>query len=78
MISREEGLILKEMGDLLRFLRTKKNLSQEQVAFEVGISRSQYQSLERGVANFGILTLYRLAEVLEVDPAVFIISNKTT
>lgn len=75
MISLEEKVILKETADLLRDLRNKKKLSQKQLAFEIGISRTQYQAIERGIANFGVLTLYKLAEILEIDPRQLLINS---
>lgn len=76
MVSPEEKERLEKTGNLLRVLRIEKKLSQKQLAFEIGVSRSQYQYMESGEANFGILTLYRLAEALEVDPTVLIVSQE--
>jgi len=76
VISHEHKKILKETANLLRTLRIEKKLSQEQLAFEIGMSRTQYQAIERGITNFGILTLYRLAEVLEVDPISLVIPQE--
>ena len=68
MITPEQKDLLKKSGNQLRILRTERRLSQKQLAFELGVSRAQYQNMESGKANFGILYLYKLAEVLEVEP----------
>lgn len=39
------------------------------------ISTSQYEYMEKGKVNFGVLTLYKLAKVLEVDPSVFLVKQ---
>ena len=75
VISPEHRIILEKMGDLLRVLRKEKKLSQKQMAFEMEISISQYEYIEKGKVNFGVLTLYTLAKVLEVAPSVFLVKQ---
>lgn len=54
---------IKQLDDRLRI---RKDLSQVQVAFEIGTSEGQYQRIEYGKINTGILTIYKLSEILEV------------
>ncbi|MFF2486852.1 helix-turn-helix domain-containing protein [Microbacterium sp. NPDC058062] len=61
------------LGDALRALRHSRNLSQEQVALDAGLSVDTYGYLERGQTPWGrdanprIDTLLRIFTVLGVD-----------
>ena len=68
VISPEQKEQLKKLGDRLRTYRTKKGLSQAQVAYEMGISETQYQRIEYGTVNTGVLNIYKLSEILDVQP----------
>ena len=54
-------------GSNLQRCRNKANLTQEQVAEQVGISTSFYANLERGSRSMSIPVLLALAEVLHVS-----------
>lgn len=58
--------VLRRLGLQLRVLRTARELSQEDVATAAGLDRSYVSRIERGAHNMTVLTLARLAEVLEV------------
>ncbi|WP_300766773.1 helix-turn-helix transcriptional regulator [uncultured Bifidobacterium sp.] len=59
-------------GRNLQRLRNQKGISQERIAHDAGMSRSQYQRLESGAnrdgqpSNPGLRNLISLAEVLDV------------
>ena len=55
------------LGDGLRVIRRRANISQERLAEEAGFHRSYVGSVERGVANVSIDDLQTLAKVLNVD-----------
>ncbi len=57
------------LGRVLRALRERRGLSQEQLALESGYSRYYIGLLERGSRNASVLTLFRLAQVLSVAPS---------
>lgn len=52
---------LVQLGDNIRLRRIKMGISQEELAFKVGIDRSYLGGIERGERNISILTLVKLA-----------------
>lgn len=52
----------------LRALRNERGLSQEALAFEVGLHRTYVSDIERGARNPTILVVERLASALKVTP----------
>jgi len=62
---------LKSLGNQIRSLRKKRNLSQEAAALQAVIDRSYFGSIERGERNVGILTLIKIAEVLQCSVSDF-------
>lgn len=50
----------------LRLLRAKRGLSQETLAFEAGINRTNLSDVERSIRNVSIDNLSRLAKALGV------------
>ena len=63
--------IQNELGRKLKALRLDKNLTQEQLAFEVDISRDHLSNIELGKHPVNIKTLYKLAQFFEVDMKYF-------
>jgi transcriptional regulator with XRE-family HTH domain len=53
----------------LRRLRAEKGLSQDDLAYEAGVSRSYLSQLEKGVFYASLKIVGRLAETLKVEPA---------
>ena len=58
---------MKAFGDNLRKLRTKKNISQETLAYKADIPISQIGRIERGEINTTISTVLTIANALEID-----------
>jgi transcriptional regulator with XRE-family HTH domain len=56
-------------GLRLRELRRARGFSQEALTDEAGLDRTYVSSVERGHRNISLLNIYRLAEVLGVEPA---------
>lgn len=52
----------------IRERRRQKDLSQEYMAYVLGISQSQYSKLENGIKVFDIEILSKLCDVLELSP----------
>ena len=63
--------IQNELGRKLKALRIDKGLTQEQLAFEVDISRDHLSNIELGKHPVNIKTLYTLAQFFEVDMKYF-------
>ncbi len=65
--SPRERQILKSVGLKLRQVRSKKNLTQERVASEAGLSRNYYNEVENGLRNVTVINLYRILSALKVE-----------
>ena len=63
--------IQNELGRKLKALRLERGLTQENVAFEVDISRDHLSKIELGKHPVNIKTLYKLAQFFEVDMKYF-------
>ena len=63
--------IQNELRRKLKALRIDKGLTQEQLAFEVDISRDHLSNIELGKHPVNIKTLYKLAQFFEVDMKYF-------
>ena len=56
----------KVLGNRIKALRSAKNLTQEQVADQIGVSRQKYARIENGVNSITLDILSKVAEVLGV------------
>lgn len=56
----------KLLGDRIKVLRNAKQLTQEQVADLIGISRQKYARIEKGVNSSTLEILSKIAAVLDV------------
>lgn len=63
------------IGKNLKELRIRKNLSQEELAKEIGISSSNLREIEYGSGNPTILTIERIAEGLNITTSVLVSSD---
>lgn len=61
-----------EVGQKIRKLRKGKNITLEALYQSTGIARDNLSRIEAGKKNFHILTLKRIADVLEVNVKDFI------
>lgn len=55
-----------KLGGRIKALRNAKNLTQEQIADKIGISRQKYARIESGVNSVTLDILSKVAEVLGV------------
>ena len=63
----------KKLGDLVRYYRKQKGLSQEELGMAIGHSgKTSISKIERGVNDANTKTIVKIASVLGVDPVVFI------
>jgi transcriptional regulator with XRE-family HTH domain len=63
----EENFIL-NLGIHIRQLREKKNLSQQDLANDCNIPKSQIARIERAKINTTVRTLVKIANALEIEP----------
>jgi transcriptional regulator with XRE-family HTH domain len=59
---------LKEFGENLKKIRTRKGLSLRALSYECTIDFSDIGKIERGETNPTLLTLLQLAKALQVSP----------
>lgn len=59
--------ILKHLGINIKFYRTKLNISQETLAFDVNADRTYITAIEQGVKSPSIYCLYLIAQRLGVS-----------
>ncbi len=62
----------KRFGERLRDLRTKKGLSQEQLADVAGLHRTHISLIERNHRSVRLESLERLATALGVQPSILV------
>lgn len=55
-----------KLGQRIRQLRVKLDLTQEDLAFKVGVDRSYMGFIERGEKNPTLTTLMKIAKVLKI------------
>lgn len=63
----EETFII-NLGIHLRQLREKKNMSQQDLANDCSIPKSQIARIERAKVNTTVRTLIKIANALEIEP----------
>ena len=68
----KDDALLKEIGEKIREIRLKKDISQEMLANECEIDYSQVNRMELGKVNFSISYLYKIASALEANPKDFL------
>lgn len=59
--------ILKHLGINIKFYRTKLNISQEALAFDINVDRTYITAIEQGTKSPSIYCLYLLAQRLGVS-----------
>lgn len=57
------------LAGLIKELREQREITQEQLAFDAGITASALSRIERGINNPGWMTVKRLTEALGVSLA---------
>lgn len=62
-----ETLILEKIGLNIRRTRIASGLSQNQLAFEAGLTREFINKLEAGKLNVSIINLHKIAIVLNIS-----------
>lgn len=63
-----EETFIANLGIHIRQLREKKNLSQQDLADDCGIPKSQIARIERAKINTTVKTLVKIANALDLEP----------
>ncbi|MFT3822977.1 MAG: helix-turn-helix transcriptional regulator [Chitinophagaceae bacterium] len=69
MVTEADKEKLKEFGEKLKKIRKDKALSLRRLSYLCSIDYSDIGKMERGKTNITLLTLFELADALEVDPS---------
>ncbi|CTQ50736.1 helix-turn-helix domain-containing protein [Jannaschia donghaensis] len=56
-------------GSNLKHYRTEANMSQAALAVKMGVDRAHVSAMERGQQNVTIITLWHVAQALDIAPA---------
>lgn len=64
--------LAKAVGERIRYRRKAYGLSQDNLALLSGIDRSYVGRIERGEVNITVEMLYRIAKVVDCEPALFL------
>ncbi len=59
--------LLFKIGQSVRYLRLKQGISQEELAYKASLNMNSISTLERGLNNIKIKTLYKIAQALNVE-----------
>jgi len=73
----EIRFVNQSIGQHIRKIRQSKDLSQENMADELGISKGAYSKMERGITDIPLSRLLSIAKVLEVEVSEFFKTGKT-
>ena len=63
-----EETFIANLGIHVRQLREKKNMSQQDLANDSGIPKSQVARIERAKVNTTVKTLVKIANALQIEP----------
>lgn len=69
--------VRKRVGENFARIRREKGLTQEQVEEMSGFSQQYLSGLERGQRNPTIVSLYELAQALDVELSEFLVEDQT-
>lgn len=72
----EESEIIRSFGKVLREIREEKGITQERLANEIRSHFTHISRLENGHKQPTLTTLFKLAEILKVEPEDFIVRMK--
>lgn len=63
----------KVFGNVLKGFRIDRNLSQQALADYANMDRAYISKLERGISVPSIITIFKLAEILQIKPSELIL-----
>ena len=62
----------RHIGEIVRFYRLRKGITQDELAKEIGYSdKAAISKIERGVNDANYSTIVKIAKALDVDPVIF-------
>lgn len=73
----EESEIIKSFGRVLREIREERGITQERLANEIDSHFTHISRLENGHKQPTLTTLFRLADILKINPEDFIVRMRS-
>jgi len=70
--SSQEKVLLVQIGNRIKELRVKSDLSQEKLAYACDLDRTYIGSVERGERNISIINLNKIAIALKISLSDFL------
>ncbi len=67
-IETQKDRLKEEFGDVVKYLREKQGLTQEELSHTTGLSVSAISKIEQGVYDIKLFSLLKLSAGLEIDP----------
>ena len=78
-VVKESNIYLITFGDKLRMHRVSQDISQQQLAYETGLSREYINRIENGKVNISLINVIALANVLQIKVTLLLdFDTKTT
>ena len=65
--SRLKKKILKNLGSRVKYFRHQKGISQEALAFQIGVDRTYIGAIEQGLRSPSIYCLFVLSNALDIS-----------
>src|ERR1700760_4653616 len=78
MKKKEIATVEFQIGQKIRALRTERNVTLDQLATEVGLTKGQVSKIENGKVSSPVSTLTRIAVALAVEPGYFFQNHNET
>lgn len=66
-----EALFVKSIGKKIKSIRLSKGIKQSEIAFRCNFDKSSFSNIEAGKRNITIITLYKIANALNVSIKTF-------
>ncbi|WP_322922149.1 helix-turn-helix transcriptional regulator [Paenibacillus campi] len=68
-----ETIVLKSLtGKIIKSLRIKNDMNQEDLAFECNVDRSYISMLERGLNEPSLTKIFEISKALNITPSQFV------
>lgn len=72
----KEEEIRKAFGEAVKELRLQSDISQEKLAEYAKLDRSYISLVERGINSASVITIFKIAKALDIDPTILIEKTK--
>lgn len=70
----EKNQCLEALGSIMREERTRRGLTQNEVATKIGINQAHYSMIENGKRDAEFVTIVKICQTLHIDLTAFVAS----